>query len=194
MAELDGPVPLDGLNGVTTFTGSPAIGPDCLLIVGPDTTGWKEICTDTQFSPPTAFTLIADDLVQLDLTDPTAPTADVLDERVWPSSGCSLVDATAMARTVLEDGYDTPMPGLVFTGLRCDGDRGSLSAGSMFFQPGGVDGAIAILDRLSDGTWDVVDLGTGIAEFLPFGVPRTPPGRPGPATPILSPPTRHSGR
>jgi len=41
----------------------------------------------------------------------------------------------------------------------------------MYLQPGGVDGAIAILDRLSDGSWDVVDLGTGIAEFLPFGLP-----------------------
>jgi len=171
VAELDGPVPLDGLDGVTTFTGSPASATDCLLIVGPDTTGWREICTDPPLSPPTAFALIGDDLVQLDLNDPTAPTADVLDERVWPSSGCSLADATAMARTVLEDGYDSPMPGFVFTGLRCDGDRGSLSAGPMYLQPGGVDGAIAILDRLSDGSWDVVDLGTGIAEFLPFGVP-----------------------
>jgi len=75
-----------------------------------------------------------------------------------------------MASVTLDVGYDAPMPGSIFTGLRCDGDRGSLTAGAIVLQPGSSDGATVTLDR-ADGEWQVTDAGTGIDEFLPFGIP-----------------------
>ncbi len=173
-SDLGDPQAVPGLDGVQAFSAMLTNGDACLVLVEDDTTSWKEICWSPQSPPTTGFTFLNDKFVQLDLTDAAAPTAVVLDERVWPSSGCTLDDAAAMARQVLDVGFERPVPGLVFTGLRCEGDRGSLSVGSVFLQPGPPDGLIGELQRVGGGGWDVVDLGTAgvtVDEFPPFGVP-----------------------
>ncbi len=44
VVELAGPAPVGGFDDVLAFNGSTNSGTSCLVLVGPDITGWKEIC------------------------------------------------------------------------------------------------------------------------------------------------------
>lgn len=163
---LTGPTAIEGVPGVEYFVGQIQDGVDCVLLVVSAANDWREMCFQPgEGAPGPIFTVINGKMTEFDVTDPSAPTGHVLDGQVWGSSGCSYDDA----ESVIAASHGR-LPMLALTGVRCEGERSSLRAGSVLLQPGPVDGLIEIYERA--GTeWTLVDAGTGIEEFFPHDVP-----------------------
>ncbi len=167
--ELVGPFPIDGLDGVVAFRGT-LESVDCLVLVAPREPGWGEICGASDGETPPILTRNGNDLVQIDQVGNTL--RGVVLTEMWPDSGCTLADARTIYDAAVGPSFGgQPMPSVVFTAFGCVGDNAAGTVGSVYLQPGPVDGSIYLFERDVAG-WTVTVRGTGIDSHPATAVPR----------------------
>lgn len=160
LAELTGPVTVDGLPGAVAFEYDPFDGLTCVQVIDIERASWREICSEA-LGP--VLTVWGGEVVHLDLADPSAPVAVTLDDAdataVDELAPCALADLAAILAVTSERGT-------LVTELGCAGDLAALTEGSAITRPGPPDGLITNFAR-RDGTWEQTELGTGIEHVVP---------------------------
>jgi hypothetical protein len=163
--DLGTATPVDGMPGLFAYTAQPDSAATCHLLVG-EGTGWRELCRANIEDTLSAIATIDGTPLHVDV-GPTVRAAPLTDG-VLAATGCTAADFQAMLMAT-----DVATSTATVTGLRCEADRTSVALGSSLSPWGPTDGYIALLERI-DGTWTVVDSGTGgdaIEAFLPHAIP-----------------------
>jgi hypothetical protein len=176
------PVVGDVAGGLQAFEATVDVGVEvrCLAIVKPGADGWTETCrTADEAEAGTNLLAVIDGavhhvewtaeltrIVELDADAPDLPEGTI--DALW-SNGCldPVQDVLAPIGPALPLGSQE-----MIGAIACEGDLASASFGSVFLQPGPVDGGLVQLERDPAGAWTVVDTGTGIEpEPRPLPVP-----------------------
>jgi hypothetical protein len=123
----------------------------CTFVVPRDDGGWSESCVLS--SPAHPGTLLAAPGGTTMLVDPNDGRAEIVSGVPLRTNGC-------------DQPVDDFVPSLdqpVMLGwLRCEGDVATGSFASVFVQHGPPDGGLAVWQRGDDGSWALVDSGTGM--------------------------------
>jgi hypothetical protein len=163
---LTAPIPLDGVLGVEVLFSSPFPGFRCALIVPAARTAWSEQCGQDSEALPPALALLDGRLVELDLSDESAPRGQLLDERGLPPVGCGLDELSDLISV------DEVATQLVITGAICAEQNATLTFSGQLVSNIGGDGGFIEFERTGRfDRWTSIGRGTAGENVASLAIP-----------------------